>query len=262
MVSEREQRNPLYHISPNAPLEVASGAVATGLVGALGAGTYGVLYAPPGRTPEMVLRIGTNMFAFGFCFFGAHEMLVMPYTRAFAPKLISSGHTYQLFPTTLTGAFVGGCAAALFKRRIRSGVVTLSLMSATVQLFVNELGILSGYRPGSNPAPPQAATGAKASAAAVARAHQLEQSASQPSASPDAIASGAETRASHGAPADAPQESRIWSMLKRYSPLQPLSNDDYKKRLIARRAEVDENLIAIEGELALRRHEAEQAQSP
>ena len=202
------------------------------------------------------------MFAFGFCFFGAHEMLVMPYTRAFAPKLISSGHTYQLFPTTLTGAFVGGCAAALFKRRIRSGVVTLSLMSATVQLFVNELGILSGYRPGSNPAPPQAATGAKASAAAVARAHQLEQSASQPSASPDAIASGAETRASHGAPADAPQESRIWSMLKRYSPLQPLSNDDYKKRLIARRAEVDENLIAIERELALRRHEAEQAQSP
>ena len=58
MVSEREQRNPLYHISPNAPLEVASGAVATAFPPTLypvGTQIFSAFLAEP-RTYGVTLR--------------------------------------------------------------------------------------------------------------------------------------------------------------------------------------------------------------
>lgn len=254
---------PIEYINENAPVDVLKNTVASAGAGAAMGGTYGVMYGRPGVTVPMAMQTGANFAVAGFCYFGtcakvaatdtspaAREYLVLPYTKTFKPEWISERHFYNLFPSAASGAILGLFGASWTKRRIGSGMLTAALVCCGLQAAANELSIISGY----SPRPKTGETQATA-------ARELPKGREGVLAGGEGNASAPHGSAALAAPREAEPKTgtstKILQYLKEHSPIQPLSNDEYKQRLEARDADVEKELSAIDTQLQIRRAQLE-----
>ncbi|CCU99391.1 unnamed protein product [Malassezia sympodialis ATCC 42132] len=137
------------------------------------------------------------------------------------------GHFQDIPPTFFTGAIMGAITAGVTRRPIVSGILTISGLCTAVQLVWNEFSmgfsrLTSTYYNGS-------ATKADVSNLPITNAERR-----------DAL--------------DSPTEPKLKSLTwLQKSPVQPITDDEYRQRLLARQREIDAELSIIEEELLQRR---------
>jgi len=151
--------------------------------------------------------------------------------RELWPVCSRPGPLENVAPSFLSGAAMGGVAAGIMRRPIFPGMLTFAGLCTGAQLTVN---------------------GIRAGAQYVVRKCGWEEPA--PVVAAPASGTGAEVKQPVDASPEVPQKSSIWSRactwLAENSPIQPLSDSEYKERLQRRGAELDAELVLLERELA------------
>lgn len=232
-------------VAPNAPVIVAGGTVLGTLAGGIVGITTGVLTNRPVPPPVLGVRFAKGWLAFSFGFFGtcpAHpairEYVMRPVLNRNLPQ--SEGpHMHNLRATFLAGGTMGAIAAAFLRRPVVSGILTIAGLCTGVQLISNEImlaaNILSTYGH-SEPADAVPAQAPPTDAPAAAKAPDAPQE-------------------------SAPSRNALMRFLERHDIVVPLSDDQYKERLLQRRSEIDRELILLDQELAQERRQLELLQS-
>ena len=146
---------------------------------------------------------------------------------------------HNLRATFLAGGTMGAIAAAFLRRPVVSGILTIAGLCTGVQLISNEImlaaNILSTYGH-SEPADAVPAQAPPTDAPAAAKAPDAPQE-------------------------SAPSRNALMRFLERHDIVVPLSDDQYKERLLQRRSEIDRELILLDQELAQERRQLELLQS-
>jgi len=145
------------------------------------------------------------------------------------------GHFQDVPPTFFSGALMGVITAGITRRPLVPGILTISGLCTTAQLVCNEFSLgfsrlISTYYQGSaakTEAPSQHNTNIK-------RCNTLDLSQEPVSHSHSWF-----------------QKSYDWVL--RHSPVQPISDDEYRQRLLIRKKEIDAELSVIEAELLQKR---------
>lgn len=141
----------------------------------------------------------------------------------------------------LAGGAMGAITAAFLRRPIVPGILTIAGLCTGVQFMSNEsvLAVKNMASTGKEPAPPV-------------------------EASPDRSPAPEAVPKSEPAPTDpAPTKSRGWLMglLEKNDIIVPLSDAEYKERLLQRRSEIDREIILLEQELAQERKQLHELQT-
>ncbi|WFD48642.1 hypothetical protein GLX27_003312 [Malassezia furfur] len=225
-------------VAPNAPVIVAGGTVLGTLAGGIVGITTGVLTNRPVPPPVLGVRFAKGWLAFSFGFFAIREYVVRPVLNRNLPQ--SEGpHMHNLRATFLAGGTMGAIAAAFLRRPVVSGILTIAGLCTGVQLISNEImlaaNILSTYGH-SEPADAVPAQAPPTDAPAAAKAPDAPQE-------------------------SAPSRNALMRFLERHDIVVPLSDDQYKERLLQRRSEIDRELILLDQELAQERRQLELLQS-
>lgn len=161
--------------------------------------------------------------------------MLRPATENTWPMCTRQGHFQDIPPTFFTGAIMGAITAGVTRRPIVSGILTISGLCTAVQLVWNEFSmgfsrLTSTYYNGS-------ATKADVSNLPITNAERR-----------DALDSPTEPKLKS---LTWLQKSYDWFL--RHSPVQPITDDEYRQRLLARQREIDAELSIIEEELLQRR---------
>lgn len=131
---------------------------------------------------------------------------------------------------------MGAMAAGFMRRPIAPGMFTIAGLCAGAQIICNELSLVFSRAVSTYYPRPKAAK---------------EEAPSTP-------ITNAERRDALDSPHSASPASRTWlqksyEWVKRHSPVQPITNDEYRQRLITRQKEVEAELRLIESELQQKR---------
>lgn len=231
-------------VAPNAPVVVAGGTVLGTLAGGIVGITTGILTNRPVPPPVLGVRFAKGWLAFSFGFFGTclthpaiREYAVRPLLNRNMPQR-EGPHMHNLRATFLAGGTMGAVAAAFLRRPVVSGILTIAGLCTGVQLISNEVmfaaNVVSTY---GRTEPPQAIP-------APVPTNEVPAAAEAPSASPEPVSRNAVLR-----------------FLERHDIVVPLSDDQYKERLLQRRSEIDRELILLDQELAQERRQLELLQS-
>lgn len=133
---------------------------------------------------------------------------------------------HDLRATFLSGGAVGAVAAGFMRRPIVPGILTVAGLCTIVQVASNEatIGVRALMRKEAA-APPQPAA-------------PPVDTAPEPDVGPERPSK---------------PKGSIRAFIEKHNPIVPLSNDEYKERLLQRRAEIDGELILLEEALAQER---------
>ena len=210
-------------------------AIVAGLGGLAGI-TISVLRASPIQPAVAAFRMAQGWAAFSFGFFAIREYVMQPLTAPVWPSCQHIGHAENFAPSFFSGASMGCIAAIYLRRPIIPGVLTVAGLCSILQLGFNELklGVLRymGDLPPSEHAYSH---------------HDVAHGSS----------AGAETGEPKAANVDPPSNpsfiERGVAWMHKYSPIQPLPDDQYRERLLQREREIDDELRLIETELHERR---------
>lgn len=148
------------------------------------------------------------------------------------------GHFENIPSTFFSGATMGVLAALWLRRPVAPGAITMSGLCTTVQLGFNELklGAQRWIEPPHRPGHSEPVEMRERSKASTVRPDDPIQNA-QPS---------------HQQPTSS-WLSRTKEILQKHSPIQPITDEDYRKRLEERLREIDVELHLLEEELSERR---------
>ncbi|WFC96195.1 hypothetical protein MBRA1_002851 [Malassezia brasiliensis] len=218
-------------VAPNAPVVVAGGTILGTLAGGIVGVTTGILTNRPIPPPMLAVRFAKGWLAFSFGFFAIREYAVRPLLNRSMPQR-DGPHTRNLRATFLAGGTMGAVAAAFLRRPVVSGILTIAGLCTGVQLISNEIlfaaNTLSNY---GRAEPPQLVP-------APAPTNKAPMATEASSASPEPTSRNA-----------------IMRFLERHDIVVPLSDDQYKERLLQRRSEIDRELILLDQELAQERRQ-------
>ncbi|WFD31654.1 hypothetical protein MSPP1_002693 [Malassezia sp. CBS 17886] len=235
-------------VSADAPVRVARGAVLAGVVGGVSGAVMATLRPGPVQPPVVVARVAKHWFLFSFGFFAVREYITKPLLSSSASP--TGSHLHDLVPTLASGAAMGALSSAVTKRPVASSIVTLSLLCGALQIAGNEFSLVTRYL----------AAHAVGADERVSPGEKVMPAAALPSTadgcSADAVTAAAPppTDASAAPRGHGPTLAmRAWDALKRNSPIQPIDDADYRKRLLERRQHLQAEMVLLEADLALRR---------
>lgn len=145
------------------------------------------------------------------------------------------GHFQDIPPTFFSGALMGAVTAGFTRRPVLPGMFTISGLCTAAQLACNgfSLGffrLVSTYYKTSSPK-------TDTSSAPITNAERHDALDSPPNLEPKSLSWF--------------QKSYNW--IQRHSPVQPITNDEYRQRLLTRQKEIDAELSLIEAELSQKR---------
>lgn len=225
-----------FHVKKDAPTVVLRNtAIVTGL-GSLTGMTISVLRASPVQPAVAAFRMAKSWAAFSFGFFAIRAYAMQPLTAPIWPVCQYVGHAENIAPSFFSGAAMGCIAAVYLRRPIVPGTLTVAGLCTMLQLGFNELklGVLRymGELPSNESA--FSLNDSPHDAPALGGAEKSHSNDTYSSSKPSFI-------------------ERSMEAVRKYSPIQPLSDDQYRERLLRRESEIDGELRLIEAELHERR---------
>ncbi|WFD44013.1 hypothetical protein MPSI1_002678 [Malassezia psittaci] len=238
-----------YEVASNAPVVVMGGTLLATTAGGLTGVVSGVLqstYVPPA---VMGLRLARGWFMFSFGFFGKgyisdaaiREYLVRPALYSGSSPEFRSAHTQNLKETFLAGSVMGALTAAYLRRPVIPGLLTLTGLCTGVQFLSNELFLAVSRIGNGSSTIDQQQIAAEANSSVTS------------SETPETAASGNQP----------PTQSRssVMKFLEKHDLIIPLTDKQYKERLLQRRSEIDRELILLDQELAQERRQLHQLET-
>ncbi|WFD33263.1 hypothetical protein MCUN1_000076 [Malassezia cuniculi] len=222
--------------------------VIAGASGATLGAVRGVMYGGSGAPAYLAGELGRSWFMLALGFFTVREYAVLPFSRAYYPSIIGSRHTQNIVPSMLSGATVGALMAAVTGKRIVPGTSTIAVLCTGFQIAANELRIL-GRRISRKHSPQPSAVLAPSPDADPAQAASAAQAAVQTSITDPTT----ETTTPPTKEAKKSTLASLWAVIKRNSPIQSLSDDEYIQKLREREAEIVAELAKVEQKLSFYR---------
>ena len=166
------------------------------------------------------------------------EYVMQPWTCHVWPMCEQRGHFENIPSTFFSGATIGVLAAFWLRRPVVPGAITMSGLCATVQLGFNELklGAQRWIEPSHRPDHSESI--------------EVREQTKAPTVRPDDPIHQAQPLHQ---PSTSSWLSRTKEVLQKHSPIQPITDEDYRKRLEERLREIDAGLHLLEEELSERR---------
>ncbi|KAL4402144.1 hypothetical protein ACI68E_001796 [Malassezia pachydermatis] len=201
----------------------------SGALGALTGSIMGVLQAPAVEPAFLAIRMSKIWFAFGFGFFATREYVMRPWTSKVWPMLDHQRHFHDMAPTLFSGGVMGGITAAVLKRPIVPGMFTISGFCVIAQLIANEASLLWTSK----------------EEASLPSTEVVQPTPVSPDVASNEVSGRDQTKPS------------LWQRTKDFvsknSPIQPISDMEYKQRLLRRKAEIEAELKLLEEDMQVRR---------
>lgn len=222
-----------FYSKENAAYNVLRNTAVAGALGGVTGMVVSVLRASPVQPALAAYRMVKGWSAFSFGFFAIREYIMQPLTGPIWPMCQQLGHAENIAPSLFSGAVMGMFSALWLRRPVAPGIFTMSGLCTAMQLVFNELklGILRFM---DEPIPNEDES--KELPPAFSSVHQtLEPIYTESDTSKLTL------------------YERAQLALKKYSPIQSISDDEYQMRLLERQREIDAQLRLLEEELYERR---------
>ena len=234
MVESKPSAKPLgFYTKENAAFNVLQNTAITGALGGVTGKVVSVLRASPIQPAIAAYRMVKGWSAFSFGFFAIREYIMQPLTAPVWPMCQQLGHAENIAPSFFSGAVMGMFSALWLRRPVVPGIFTMSGICTAIQLVFNEfkLGLLRFMDESGT---------------------IEDESANQPSSS---LPARQTLMSEHSEPTTSKPTlyEQAQLAMKKYSPIQSISDDEYRARLLERQREIDAQLRLIEEELYERR---------
>lgn len=234
MVESQPSAKPLgFYTKENAAFNVLRNTAVTGALGGVTGTVVSVLRASPVQPAIAAYRMVKGWSAFSFGFFAIREYVMQPLTAPVWPMCQQLGHAENIAPSFFSGAVMGLFSALWLRRPVVPGVFTMSGICTAIQLVFNEfkLGIL---RIMDESGTSEDETGRQPSSLLPA----------QQTFTPEHTESKTSKLSLY---------EQVQLALKKYSPIQSITDEEYRARLLERQREIDAQLRLLEEELYERR---------
>lgn len=234
MVELQPSARPLgFYSNENAAFNVLRNTAVAGALGGVTGTVVSVLRASPVQPAVAAYRMVKGWSAFSFGFFAIREYIMQPLTGPIWPMCQQLGHVENIAPSFFSGAAMGVISALWLRRPIAPGIITMAGLCTAVQLVFNELKL-------------EILRFMDASSSNEDESKEL----------PPTLLPAQQTLEPVYTESDKSKPTlyeRAQLALKKYSPIQSISDDEYRMRLLERQREIDAQLRLLEEELYERR---------